>query len=181
MPEALGPLAQAAPECLSAIATPGVSTDAAMVVLQSLITRMEIMANGPYSVKHDESKNLVRYHDLLQRFIDHEDEVEFKQTQITSMRFPLKLSSVTQVDSRSNPAVQIADVIIGAAVEAANGLARLRAPLLDPEAVMALYSDNQFIYLVPSINFDEQKQFRQGTHAAQMIDYFAKHFGKDAS
>src|SRR3546814_10035863 len=35
--EAIGPLAQyAAPECLSAIATEGVTTDAALVVLQSL-------------------------------------------------------------------------------------------------------------------------------------------------
>ena len=39
LPEALGPLAQyAAPECLSAIANPGVNTDAALVVLQSLIS-----------------------------------------------------------------------------------------------------------------------------------------------
>ncbi len=74
--------------------------------------------------------------------------------------------------------MQIADVMIGAAIEAANGLTGLRPPLLEPpQAVMALYADDQFIHLVPSINFDEQKQFRQGTQATQMIDYFAKHFG----
>ncbi len=93
LPEAFGPLAQASPECLSAMATSGVSTDAAMVVLQSLISRMEVMAEGPYRVEHDQSKNLLTYHDLLQRYIDHQDEVEFRQTQIASMRFPLKLSS----------------------------------------------------------------------------------------
>src|SRR5690606_34926678 len=49
LPEALGPLAQfAAPECLQAIVTPGVTSDAALVVLQSLISRMEAMADGPY-------------------------------------------------------------------------------------------------------------------------------------
>lgn len=181
LPEALGPLAQASPECLSAIATPGVSTDAAMVVLQSLINRMEMMAEGPYRVEHDQSTNLLTYHDLLQRYIDHQDEVEFRETQIATMRFPLKLSSVTQVDSKSSPAVQIADVMIGAAIEAANGLAGLRRPLLEPQAVMDLYADDQFIHLVPSINFDEQKQFRQGTQATQMIDYFAKHFGTKTS
>src|SRR6266853_2319984 len=37
LPEALGPLVESSPECLSAIATPEVSTDAALVVLQSLI------------------------------------------------------------------------------------------------------------------------------------------------
>ncbi|PMR75395.1 hypothetical protein C1H69_10335 [Billgrantia endophytica] len=177
IPEALGPLAFRAPVCLSAIATPGVSTDAAMVVLQSLITRMEVMASGPYLVMHDQSKNLLRYHELLQRYIGHQDEVEFRQTQIASIRFPLKLSSVTQVDSKTSPAVQIADVMIGAAIEAANGLTGLRPPLLNPQAVLSLYADEQFIHLVPSINFDEQKQFREGAQAAEMIDYFAKHFG----
>jgi Protein of unknown function (DUF3800) len=181
LPEALGPLAQTSPECLSAIATPGVSTDAAMVVLQSLISRMEVMAEGPYRVEHDQSKNLLTYHDLLQRYIDHQDEIEFRQTQIAGIRFPLKLSSVTQVDSKTSPAVQIADVMIGAAIEAANGLTGLRPPLLEPQAVMSLYAEDQFIHLVPSIDFAEQKQFRQGTQAAQMIDYFAKHFGTKTS
>jgi hypothetical protein len=42
-----------------------VNTDAAFVVLQSLISRMEVMADGPYRVEHDQSKNLLTYHDLL--------------------------------------------------------------------------------------------------------------------
>ena len=176
LPEALGPLAQGSPECLSAIATPGVSTDAAMVVLLSLISRMEAMSAGPYRVEHDKSKNLLRYHHLLQRYIDHQDEVVFRQTQIASIRFPLKLSSVSQVDSKASPAVQIADVMIGAAIEAASGLTGLRSPLLDPAAVMSLYGDEQFIHLLPSIDFNEQKQFREGTQAAEVVNYFAKHF-----
>src|SRR3546814_1437989 len=81
--EAIGPLAQyAAPECLSAIATEGVTTDAALVVLQSLITRMEVMSDGPYRVEHDQSKNLATYHDLLCSFIDHEGEIELRQSEI---------------------------------------------------------------------------------------------------
>ena len=176
LPEALGPLAQASPECLSAIATPGVTTDVALVVLQSLISRMEVMADGAYRVEHDQSKNLLTYHALLQRYIDHEQEVEFKQSQIASIKFPLKLSSVTQVDSKASPAVQVADVMIGAAIEAANGLTSLRTPLLDPQAVMSLYAEDQFIHMVPSIDFAEQKRFRQGTQAGQVIDYFASNF-----
>jgi hypothetical protein len=180
LPEALGPLAFAAPECLSAIATPGVSTDAAMIVLGSLISRMEVMAAGPYRVEHDQSTNLLKYHELLQRYIDHQDEVEFRETQITSIRFPLKLSSVAQVDSKASPAVQIADVMIGSAIEAANGLTGQRTPLLDPQGVMSLYADDQFIHLLPSINFDEQKRFREGAQANRMINYFAKHFGMNS-
>ncbi len=176
LPEVLGPLAQAAPECLSAIATHGVTTDAAMVVLQSLISRMEVMADGPYRVEHDQSKNLLTYRDLLQRFIGHQEQVEFRQSSIATIKFPLKLSAVAQVDSKSSPAVQIADVMIGAAIEAANGLSGLRTPSLEPTSVLSLYADEQLIHLLPSVDFDKQKRFRQGTQAAAMIDYFAANF-----
>jgi len=174
-PEALGPLAQfAAPACLSAIATPGVNTDAAPVVLQSLISRMEVMAEGQYRVEHDQSRNLLTYHDLLQRFIEHDQEIEFRTTEITSLKFPLKLAEVTQVDSKTSPAVQLADVMIGAAVDAGKQLAGLRSGGLDPEAVLSLYKENQFIHLLPSVDFEDQKKFREGTQAAELIDYYAK-------
>jgi len=177
LPEALGPLAQyAAPECLSAIATPRVNTDAALVVLQSLISRMEAMADGPYRVEHDQSKNLLAYHDLLQRFIDHDQEIEFRQTEIAAIKFPLKLTEVKQVDSKASPAVQVADVMIGAAIEAANNLAGLRSGGPDPEAVLSLYEEHQFIHMIPSVDFEEQRRFRQGTQAADVIDYFSANF-----
>lgn len=177
LPEALGPLAQyAAPECLSAIATPGVTTDAAFVVLQSLITRMEEMASGPYLVEHDRSKNLLAYHDLLQRYINHREEIEFRQSKIARIKFPLKLISVTQVDSRSSPAVQVADVLIGAAIEAAKTLAGQREPGLDAEAVLSAYSQDQLLHLLPSIDFEAQRRFRAGTQASLLIDYFGRHF-----
>ncbi|MER9462637.1 hypothetical protein NKI80_22315 [Mesorhizobium sp. M0387] len=172
LPEALGPLAQyAAPECLEAISTPGVTTDAALVVLQSLISRMEAMAGGPYRVEHDQSNNLLSYNELLQRFIDHKEPIEFRQSAIASLKFPLQLAEVTQVNSKASPAVQLADVMIGAAIEAANNLVGLRTGGLDPEAVTSLYREDQFIHLLPSIDFDEQRRFRQGTQAAEMIDY----------
>lgn len=175
LPEALGPLAGlAAPECLSAIATPGVSTDAAFIVLQSLISRMEAMTDGPYRVEHDQSKNLLTYHALLERYINHHDNVEFRQTEITSIAFPLKLVSVSQVDSKTSPAVQLADVMIGAAIEMASSLRGRRTGGLDPEAVLALYADDQIIHMLPSLDFDEQRRFRQGSQAAQVIDYFSQ-------
>lgn len=176
LPEALGPLAYESPECLSAIATPGVTTDAAMIVLQSLISRMEAMTTGEYRVEHDESKNLLKYNSLLQQYIEHQDDIEFRATEITNTTFPLKLASVSQVDSKMSPAVQIADVMIGSAIEAANGLTGFRTPLLDPEQVMSLYAENQFIHMIPSIDFDAQKRFRQGTQASELMDYFSRNF-----
>ena len=138
------------------------------MVLQSLISRMEVMADGPYRVEHDQSKNLLTDHDLLQRFIDHDQEIEFRQTEIASIKFPLKLVEVTQVDSKGSPAVQLADVMIGAAIEAANNLAGL-----DPEDVISMYADNQLIHVIPSVDFEEQRRFREGTQAGEVIDYFA--------
>lgn len=179
LPHALGPLVYASPECLEAITTPGVTTDAAFVVLQSLISRMEVMASEAYRVEHDRSKNLLNYHSLLQRFIAHDQHVEFKQSEIASIKFPLKLSEVTQVDSLQSPAVQLADVLIGAAIEAANSLAGLRERTENAEDVFGLYADDQFIHLVPSLDFEAQKEFRRGTQAGEVIDYFAKHFNSD--
>jgi hypothetical protein len=177
LPEALGPLAQyAAPECLSAIATPGVTTDAAWVVLQGLICRMEVMADGPYRVEHDQSKNLLTYHDLLQRFINHDREIQFRLSEIASIKFPLKLAEVKQVDSKISPAVQLADVMIGAAIEAANNRAGLRSGGPNPEAVLSLYADHQFIHMIPSIDFDEQRLFREKTQAADAINYISTNF-----
>jgi len=177
LPEMLGPLAKfAAPECLSAIATPGVDTDATMVVLQSLISRMEVMVDGAYSVEHDQSKNLARYHDLIQRFIDHEDEVEFRGSEIASLKFPLKLADMIQVDSKVSPAVQLADVMIGAAIEAVNTMTGQCTNGLDLEALLPLYADHQFISLYPSIDFEEQRRFRQGGQGSELIDYLAANF-----
>jgi hypothetical protein len=177
LPEALGPLAKyAAPECFAAIATPGVTTDAALVVLQALISRMEAMTDRPYLVEHDQSKNLATYHELLQRLIDHDEEIELRVSKIASVKFPLKLTEVRQVDSKASAAVQLADVMIGAALEAANNLTGLRAGGLDPQAVMSLYADDQIIHLLPDIDFQEQRRFRQGGQSSEMIDYFAANF-----
>jgi len=179
LPEALGPLAQfAAPECLQAIATPGVSTDATLVVLQSLISRMEAMADGPYRVEHDQSKALLTYHDFLQRYISHEDVATFRQSEIATISFPLMLQSVKQVDSKTSPAVQLADVIIGAAIEAATSLKEGRTGALDPWNVLGLHADHQLIHMLPSTDFEGQKQFRLGSQAAEVIDYFAENFHK---
>jgi hypothetical protein len=177
LPEALGPLAQYEEKaCLEAISTPGVSTDAAFVVLQSLISRMEVMAAGPYCVEHDQSKNLSTYNNLLQRYINHDENIEFRQTKITSLKFPLKLTAVRQVDSKQSPAVQLADVMIGAAIQAVMSMTGRRANGLDPTLLMPLYKDEQLIHLLPSLNFEEQRRFREGTQAAKVIDYFARNF-----
>ncbi len=83
---------------------------------------------------------------------------------------------MTQVDSKQSPAVQLADVMIGAAIQTAMSLTGQRANGLDPAAMLALYKDEQLIHLLPSVNFEEERRFREGTQAAEVIDYFARNF-----
>jgi len=175
-PEAFGPIVHAAPACLSAIATKGVTTDAAFVVLQGVISRLEVMAAGPYRVEHDRSDNLRSYQQELQRLISHTNSIEFKQTKITSLRFPLKLASADQVDSKDSPAVQLADVMVGAAMEAANTLGQPSEHTNLVQEVFGQYADEQLIHILPSLDFEAEKRFRQGSQATEFIDYFATHF-----
>lgn len=178
IPEALGPLAHSAPECLRAIADPELSTDIAFVVLESLVSRMEIMASGNYRVEHDQSENLLKYHTLLQQLIAHEDHAVFHHTSITNTKFPLKLTKVAQVDSKESPAVQIADIMIGAAVEAVYSLTGRGKQSATAQDLMRLYAEDQFIFLMPDLDIEAHKEFRRNTQAGELIDYFAKHFHK---
>ncbi|MGY3301786.1 hypothetical protein ACVK1X_001064 [Pseudomonas sp. PvR086] len=174
--DAMWPLVHSDPDCLAAIATPGVTTDMALPVLMALISQMELMSDGPYRVEHDQSKNLLTYHDLLQRQIDHTYEAEFRQSALASIRYPLKLSEVTQVDSKTSPAVQLADVLIGATIESAQRMTGRIADGLDPQRLGELYRDDQLIHMLPSLDLEEQREFRKGTQAAALIDYFAENF-----
>lgn len=134
------------------------------------------MADGQYRVEHDQSKNLLTYCALIQRFINYDVEIEFHPTEIASMKFPLKLTQVTQVDSKKSPAVQLADVMIGAALDAANNQVGRGVCGLDPEAVFSIYSEDQIIHMLPSVDFEEHRRFRRGTQSSEMIDYFAANF-----
>ncbi len=73
-----------------------------------------------------------------------------------------------------SPALQIADVMIGAMIEAANTMADQRSGGLDPEALTSLYSDDQIISLRPPIDFESSKAFRRGNQTSAMIDNLAR-------
>ncbi|MCC8558678.1 DUF3800 domain-containing protein, partial [Xanthomonas vesicatoria] len=179
LPEILGPLGRdASPECLEAIATPGVTTDAAFIVLQALISRMEAMAEGPYCIEHDQSNNLQTYHDLLQSFIGHKEVATFRQSDVASMSFPLKLTSVIQVDSKNSPAVQLADVMIGMAIDAMAAITKTRTATIDPHKVISGYASDQLIHMIPTRDFVAHRQAHQGSQAADLVDYIGKNFAK---
>lgn len=175
LPEAFGPLAHESPSCKEAILHKDVSTDGAYIVLLSLITRLEAVINKGYDIIHDRSKNLEQYDITLNKMINHTDEVSFKETKLTTLKFPLKLRSVSQMDSRDSPGVQLADVLVGGIIDSSKVITGKKINDYNGR-IVDLYKDNQLIHLLPSIDFEGQKEFRKGTQGSEVIDYFSRHF-----
>lgn len=56
-------------------------------------------------------------------------------------------------------------------------MAGQRSDGLDPDALLPLFAENQFIHLLPDADFEASKAFRKGTQASEVIDYIAAKFG----
>ncbi len=123
--EYLFPLIVEYPACIKEIKNPKSNTDAAFVVLLSLISHIEKHVDSEYEIIHDTSNNLRRYNQIINWFISMDSDLEFRQTKATSFRFPMKLSNVSQRDSRQSYAVQLADILIGGVIEYSMSLAGL--------------------------------------------------------
>lgn len=175
LPECFGPLALETESCIDAIKTENVSTDAALIVLLSLINRLEEVVGEPYSILHDRSKNLEQYSNILQKMASHDAQVEFYGTELATTRFPLHLHQVSQVDSRDYLGVQLADILVGGIIDSSKAITGVKVNDYN-KSIPDLYKDNQLIHLLPSLDFKSQKQFRKNTQGGALIDYFATHF-----
>ena len=160
--------------CIEEIKNPSSNTDAAFVELFSLISHIEKYVNQEYRIIHDKSENLNKYNELLNMFITTDSHTEFKQTEITTLRFPLKLVEVTQVDSRRSYGVQLADILIGGIIEYTMAQAGVIKKNDYNQEVIGLYGDKNIIHMLPSSDFERDKRFRSGTQAHEFIDFIAK-------
>tara|TARA_R110002073_G_C9494335_1_gene581084 strand:- start:7887 stop:8246 length:360 start_codon:yes stop_codon:yes gene_type:complete len=118
---------------------------------------------------------LEKYDITLNKMINHSEEVSFKETEITTIKFPLKLTGVSQIDSKNSPAVQLADVLVGGIIDSSKAITGKKVNDYN-KSLVDLYKDNQLIHLLPSMDFEEQKRFRKGTQGSKVIDYFSRHF-----
>lgn len=162
--------------CINEIKNTNTNTDIAFVVLLSLITHIEKYVSDEYQIIHDRSKNLLRYNEIIKWFIGYDNNMSFQQTQITSLKFPLKLSGVSQRDSHLSHGVQLADILIGGMIQHVKSVAGIVEKNEYNQAIPELYGDENLIYLLPSLNFEESKQFRTGTKAYELIEFMAKNF-----
>lgn len=175
MAEAFGPLAVEDAACIEAIINKDTSTDGAYVVLLSLISRLETIIDHKYDIVHDRSKNLEQYDSTLNKIINHRSEASFKQTKLTTIKFPLKLSSVSQIDSKDSSGVQLADVLIGGVMDSSKAITGTKINEYN-KSIADLYKENQLLHLLPSLEFGKQKEFRKGTQGSEVIEYFSKNF-----
>ncbi|WP_444934634.1 DUF3800 domain-containing protein [Microbulbifer sp. JTAC008] len=173
--EAFGPLALEYPSCIEEIMSKNTSTDGAYIVLLSLISRLETVLDQSYEIIHDRSKNLEQYDLTLNKMINHSSEVSFKGTELTTLKFPLKLKKVSQVDSKNSPGVQLADILVGGIIDASRGITGKKKNHYN-NRILDLYKENQLIHLLPSIDFTEQTRFRKGSQGSEIIDYASRNF-----
>lgn len=176
LPELMGPMALAHPDCIDAILHPDVSTDASFTLLQSVISHTEFMSSQRYRIEHDRSENLKRYNEHLSFLIGCQTPAEFRHSDIATIRFPLNLEEVVQVDSRDSPAVQLCDVLVGGAVSAAELLMKEKS--LSFYSPLKLYRDDQLIHFLPDLDFENQREFRRGSQGAEFIDFIQNEFYK---
>ncbi len=174
--EHLHPLSLGYRGCINEITNPKSTTDAAFVVLLSLISRIEKYTASEYEIVHDTSDNLRKYNELIHWFISVDDVRTFKQTRITELSFPLKLSVVSQQDSRHSHALQLADILVGAAIEFTMAQSGLVDKTDYNQAVVELYEDDNIIHMLPNLNFEENLKFRSGSQADELIEFISKNF-----
>lgn len=167
------PLAKRFPECISSIMTEDVSTDAAFVVLHSLITQLETIATDIYKIEHDQSKNLLKYNEILHKMIQSDRPKEYVHSKIVGIKYPLKLSAITQVDSKNSPPVQLADTLIGAVLDSVNALFNSVHTKYTEKLISLFDGHENFSFTLPSKDFKREKEMRKGTQANEIIDFYA--------
>lgn len=172
--ENLLPLAMEYYDCIQEIKNLQTNTDAAYIVLLSLISHIEKYVNCEYTIVHDTSKNLLKYNEIINKFINVDDNASFKQTTETRLSFPLRLAAVMQENSKTSYGVQLADILIGGIVEYGMAMAGLVKKTDYNQAVIVLYNESNFLHLFPSLDFENTKQFRTGTEAFEAIDFITK-------
>ena len=172
--ENLIPLSMEYQPCIQEIQEQLTSTDIASIVLSSLISHIEKHTNSKYEVIHDISRGLDKYNRLIKLYINNDDTVKFKMTEITSLSFPLKLSSVKQKESHLSYGLQLADILIGGIMEYCMALGGSVKKNDYNQSVIDLYNKNNILHIIPNPNIEEIKNFHSDSQAKKLIKYLSQ-------
>ncbi|RIK78446.1 hypothetical protein DCC62_07590 [candidate division KSB1 bacterium] len=172
--ENLIPLIVEDEDCIRSIKNEENNTDAALVVLLSLLSHIEKYLNAEYTVIHDNSKNLLTYNSFIRQFIDIREERVFQATANTQARFPVKLVGVKQVDSKLSYGVQLADLLVGGMIEHALSMNGIKEKNEYNQRVRELYGNANLLHLLPDLDFEDSKKYRSDNDSLEFIDFIGK-------
>jgi len=156
--ECLSPIAFMHPEFVDSILSSHTSTNIAFSLLHGLISRLEILSQGPYMILHDRSEAMSHYHDLLKTMCNDTTAAKYRISDITHISYPLNLISVEEGDSKEHIGLQFADLLAGGAISGARAATGLDAKNEYNNKVLTQYSDHNFMFMIPDIDCDATKR-----------------------
>ncbi len=171
--EILVPIAYRDPVFVAEISSPGTSTNVAASMLSGLISQLEVRANGPYRVIHDASPAMRAHHGVLQALAEADTQVSFRVSDVAALNYPLHLASVDEGDSAAETGLQLADILAGGVAVAAKSLFRLAEPNAYNSHVIPLYSESNFMHMVPQRDLTEVKEAFANSQAEEAIKFVA--------
>lgn len=172
------PLSAGYQSCLDEFSESSPDTDAAFIVLFSLISHLEKHIKTKYKIIHDRSNKLNKYNELLNFFINLNSNNTFKCTEITSISFPLRLSRVEQQDSKDRYGIQLADILIGGLIEYSMSQFGVVGKNSYNQAIIKLYNDANIIHLLPTLDFKQSAELRKGSQVGEYIEFISRELSR---
>ena len=108
---------------------------------------METIIDNEYEIIHDKSKNLEQYDVILGKLINHKNVISFKETDVTTLSFPLKLRGVSQIDLKDSTGIQLTNVLIGGLLDSSKAITGVKVNDYNKK-IVELYKDNQLIHYI---------------------------------
>ncbi|WP_428305386.1 DUF3800 domain-containing protein [Lacipirellula sp.] len=169
----LTPVADNHPEFRREISSPNTSTNVASSLLFGLVSQLESRSGGEYTLTHDASPAMRKYHDAIVSMM-HTDVADFRISDVASISFPLQLKQIVEADSKASTSLQLADLLAGGVHTASKSLFDAAAQSDYSTSVLELYSDDNFMFMFPSSDCTDIRDRFANTEAAQMIDFIGR-------
>lgn len=172
--EILIPLSTNEDCCLSGILKRDNTTDIVDVVILSLISHLEKFIDEKYEIIHDTSLKLLSYKKVFEDLTQILDKKSYQITDTTKVFFPLKLQSIEQKDSKASFSIQLADLLVGGAVEHYKAQNDLVAKNGYNQKVIESYNNINLLTMFPNIDFESTKKSKQNNQSYEFVDFIAQ-------
>lgn len=169
----LFPLAMRHPICEDSIRDPETTMDIGVPLVIGLLSKTEQQKTGDYTILHDRTKNMreiARHLDLL---VATDESKSFRLSNFAALTFPLRLKHVRSGDSRDFYGLQLADILVGGAVDIAYCKIGLKPETYYTSRLESLYTFENFLHLFPSIDFSETRERFANNQSSEFINFLS--------